>query len=115
MSPSEPSVSPSEPGGPAAGPSAPQPTVAAACDPRTGEQYVPARPYSVDGALVELQQVELAAVGRLTEWVAMGERRYGLVQLAADVRVLAEIADDAPEVGATYAEVGDAPRRFARA
>ncbi len=103
-------MSPSE----AARPDGP-PALAAARDPRTGEQYVPARELSVDGALVELEQVELAAEGRLTAWIAMGERRYGFVQLAGDVRILAELADDAPEVGATYTRVGDAPRRFARA
>jgi hypothetical protein len=86
-------------------------------DPQTGQCFYPARPYSVEGALRELTDVEIEARGRLAEFIAMGDRWYGYVDLPGEVRVLTELGPGPHQIGAVYhlATAGDAERRFDRA
>jgi uncharacterized OB-fold protein len=71
-------------------------------DPRTGHRFFPPRALSVDGSLTDLVPVELAAAGRLAEFVALGEKWFGYVDLDEDIRLITELGPGPHEVGATY-------------
>lgn len=90
--------------------------IAASRDPRTGEHYYPVRALSVDGELRALEEVSLPGIGVLAEYVAMGERHYGYVDLPSGVRLIVELGAGPHQVGAEYRWDGAAgPRRFERA
>ena len=85
-------------------------------DPRSGACYQPPRALSVDGHLHPLEDVDLPTSGVLAEFVAMGPRWFGYVDLDGGVRLVVELGDGPHEVGARYRWDGaDGPRRFLRA
>ena len=85
-------------------------------DRRTGQCYWPQRTFSVDGQLVELEDVALPTAGRLSVMVASGERWYGYVDLPGDVRLITELGAGPHDIGATYQMVvTENGRRFDRA
>jgi hypothetical protein len=92
-------------------------TLSVSHDELTGEWFFPPRAISVDGTLRELPTVEVPAVGTLTEAVEMGDRWYGYVDLAGDIRILTELGAGPHEIGRRYRLVSgdDETRRFDRA
>jgi uncharacterized OB-fold protein len=71
------------------------------------EVYYPARALSVDGALRELETVELSTEGTLYSWTALGPTVYGQVDLPEGVRLLAELDDGPHRIGGRYRLVAD--------
>ncbi|WPB89293.1 hypothetical protein [Streptomyces malaysiensis] len=84
-------------------------------DPVTGDVFVPARKLSVDGALRDLQPVDLAAVGTLAEVIAMGAEWFGYVDLVGGARVLTRLGEGPHQVGERYRRSSTEERRFDRA
>lgn len=90
--------------------------VAASRDPVTGEVFAPSRNLSVDGRLRHLEPTFVRPEGVLVEVVAMGDRYYGYLDMSDEVRLIGEVVDDRPAVGAAYRVLNDGHgRRFKRA
>lgn len=76
-------------------------------DPQTGQVFFPPRALSVDGALRELEEVELPSTGVLYSFAVVGDTTYGLIDLQQGVRLQAELAPGDPVIGGAYRLIGD--------
>jgi acyl dehydratase len=76
-------------------------------DPRTGDTYFPQRALSVDGALRELEPVDLAQRGVLHSWTSFDGADFGQVDLADGVRLQARLGAGPHQIGAPYVLAGD--------
>lgn len=91
-------------------------TLDVSTDPATEQTHFPARRFSVDGQLREINTVVTPARGVLAEFIVMGDQSFGYVDTAGGARIVGALSDGPHEIGADYvaAPHGDS-RRWERA